>query len=30
VALPPPLVRSVDTPDELAAAERELAAARPR
>jgi hypothetical protein len=25
VALPPPLVRSVDTPEELAAAEEELA-----
>jgi molybdopterin-guanine dinucleotide biosynthesis protein A len=28
VALPPPLVRSVDTPDELAEAERELGAQR--
>jgi hypothetical protein len=26
VALPPPLVRSVDTPEELAAAEAELGA----
>jgi hypothetical protein len=28
VALPPPLVRSVNTPEELAAAEEELGAGR--